>query len=344
MTVSVVIPTKDRRESLLRLLRSLRRQTVRPVQTIVVEAGNEPLGPGELQEFTDIGVRVIRSEPSVCHQRNTGIRAATSDLTFLCDDDMEPDADYVETLATALNGPVRTPIATGLIREAGTDGILRSMPQISFRRLVWNFLFGGGVWADLEELIVFPLFRPVLSSLRRYYRAKGNSHTAAGWPLVTQVRGGSFRTEVYGLGVCMARTELFRAHPFSVSLDPKGIGDNFVFIHSLRQSQPITVVTSTGAVHHRLSGTGLPDPERYARRILVLDAVLTLQPHPDADHRPYLIRSLYGNLIAFIIHTRWELARATHHVIGHVRHGSNPYVAALRTDSPAPEPLQLPPQ
>ena len=83
--VSVVIPTKNRRSSLERLLASLRRQTLTDVEIIVVDDGStEPVGHIP-------GVRTLRHEQSrgACASRNAGFRASTAEYIAYFDDDAE---------------------------------------------------------------------------------------------------------------------------------------------------------------------------------------------------------------------------------------------------------------
>ena len=101
MELSVVIPTRNRRESLLRLLQSLSSQKYQLKEVIIVDASDQEIDVAELQAmFKSFPIRYLRSIASVCSQRNTGIKTATSEFIFLCDDDIEITDDYLLTLMT----------------------------------------------------------------------------------------------------------------------------------------------------------------------------------------------------------------------------------------------------
>jgi GT2 family glycosyltransferase len=95
-SISLIVATKDRPEDLRRLLESLRRQTERPDEIVVVDASRESVEP-VINEFRDLTIRYLRHwPPSAAAQRNAGIRAcnAASTLIGFADDDttFEPQA------------------------------------------------------------------------------------------------------------------------------------------------------------------------------------------------------------------------------------------------------------
>ncbi|MCE8510000.1 glycosyltransferase family 2 protein [Ruegeria pomeroyi] len=88
--VSVVIPVFDRRESVRAAIASARRQTVPPVEIIVVDDASTDGTAEELAQF-ERDVRVIRltERKGAAHARNVGIAAAIgSHVAFLDSDDL----------------------------------------------------------------------------------------------------------------------------------------------------------------------------------------------------------------------------------------------------------------
>ena len=93
---SIVVATKDRPDDLRRLLQSLRQQTVKPAEVVIVDASREPV------EFIVIAFPELRTQyvrhwpPSATAQRNAGIRACDPSATLIgfADDDatLEPDS------------------------------------------------------------------------------------------------------------------------------------------------------------------------------------------------------------------------------------------------------------
>ena len=95
MKVSIVIPTFNRPGLLKRLLKSIRAQTFRDYEVIVVDDGSEDRGAYEslnrefkrkIKSFRYLRTEGRRGAP---HSRNLGIRAARYPLVALVDDDDE---------------------------------------------------------------------------------------------------------------------------------------------------------------------------------------------------------------------------------------------------------------
>jgi glycosyltransferase involved in cell wall biosynthesis len=114
MQISGVIPTVDRKMRLLSLLASLDRSTHPIHEVIIVDSGNDRLVPDEYSTIKNFPIYYISSERSVCIQRNTGIKQAKSGWIFLCDDDIEIPADYLQKLSIHLNDHPDTGAISGL--------------------------------------------------------------------------------------------------------------------------------------------------------------------------------------------------------------------------------------
>jgi glycosyltransferase involved in cell wall biosynthesis len=94
--LTFVVPTKDRPDELLRLLKSLETQTAPPDEIIVVDGSAEPLQE-VVEACPGLRVRTLRCvPPSATRQRNAGIQAVRQDqgLIGILDDDsvLAPDA------------------------------------------------------------------------------------------------------------------------------------------------------------------------------------------------------------------------------------------------------------
>ena len=89
--VSVVIPTHNRRELLIQAVASVRSQTMRNLEIVVVDDGSTDDTTSALSSISDVRLRVIHLSEArgVSHARNRGIRAATGQwISFLDDDDL----------------------------------------------------------------------------------------------------------------------------------------------------------------------------------------------------------------------------------------------------------------
>ena len=95
-SISVVIPCKDRAESLHRALVSVSEQTMLPDEVIVVDDGSEP--PLRVSERYAMPVKIIRQRnQGPAAARNRGVREAAGEWIALLDSD---DVWFPEKLAT----------------------------------------------------------------------------------------------------------------------------------------------------------------------------------------------------------------------------------------------------
>ncbi len=98
--LALVIATKDRPNELRRLLLSVRRQTRRPEQIIIVDGGAAPVGD-VVGAFDDLNITYRRSlPPSSSRQRNEGIDLAGPDITLIgfLDDDCVLEDDSIRAM------------------------------------------------------------------------------------------------------------------------------------------------------------------------------------------------------------------------------------------------------
>lgn len=111
-SVAVVVPTRDRVESLRRCLRALEDQTLRPRQVIVVDDGStRPEQVADAVAETRGGCLVRGAGAGPAAARNAGARAARASIVCFTDDDCEPAREWIERLT----GPIRSgaPAAAG---------------------------------------------------------------------------------------------------------------------------------------------------------------------------------------------------------------------------------------
>jgi glycosyltransferase involved in cell wall biosynthesis len=105
VTISVVVPTRDRPWSLARCLDALAAQDADRLELVVVDDGSRDRGAVEATVATAPGTRLLRTPgrgPGTA--RNLGARAARGDVVCFTDDDCEPDRGWVRRLAAAARG------------------------------------------------------------------------------------------------------------------------------------------------------------------------------------------------------------------------------------------------
>lgn len=328
MDVSVVIPTRNRVESLTRLLGSLGSQTHPLREVLIVDASDSPLQfPPLRAQFPRLNIRLLHSKPSACVQRNLGIRAAASEYIFLCDDDIEVPPDYVDLLAEHFRGNPDVGAASGLVMEPGNDGVFNDgFHRISLASLLSNFVFQHTVWADLSTLRSDLPVSLILSCLRRFYKWRGNAFTLAGWPLLTQVQNPVFRTAIYGLGGSIIRREWLLRSPYDEILEEHGIGDNYGVALGFPGAQPIGVLMHAPVFHHKVHDNRLPAHESYLRRVLALHYFMMKSPRFSGVNRALLLWSLVGHLLGSMRHKDAMMLRSCTRAILLLASGRNPYV------------------
>lgn len=335
MTISVVIPTRNRPTHLVRALAAVARQTRRPDEVLVVDASDAPFDPTSAP-LPGLPVACLHSRPGVCRQRNAGIRRARGTHVLLLDDDIEIPDDYIERLAAFLATRPDEGAATGLWREASTpeaDALEFSTPSV--RHLAFAFVFQLTVWADVESAHGRGGAALALSALRRWYRRRANRWTLAGWPLVTHPRGDVIHVAVYTLGAALVRRDWLLASPYEERLGPHGHGDNYGVVLGFPGDRPVAVLTGLRATHHRAEENRLAPTRAYLDRVIALDYFLRTHGRFRPTARAWLAWSLAGSALAFAVRRRRDLARQALRALGIVASGRNP----LLTGAP-PSPVR----
>jgi glycosyltransferase involved in cell wall biosynthesis len=334
MQISVVVPTCNRRERLLRLLASLEQSIVPLAEVIVVDSGDQRLDDDGLRLFTRFPILYLNSERSVCVQRNLGIRTASSSWIFLCDDDVEVPSDYLERLTHYADAHPGTGAVSGLFLQKEGETWQGQYPVRSAKWLVWKFIFQLGIWGSIDcTSDGWPI-----KKIKEYYRRKGNHITRAGWPVITDLSGDSFITPVYTLGACLVRKEWLLQSPFDEVLDRNGIGENY----GVAAGFPVTgihILNQAFVYHHHEPAGRLQRPLTYFRRVLALDYFIRTRRELKHASRLWLIWSLVGNLIESLFAGESRMIRSGWKSIRLIVTGRNPYYLAAKKNERVTEPL-----
>ncbi|HVV51846.1 MAG TPA: glycosyltransferase [Polyangia bacterium] len=318
--ISVVIPTCDRRERVLSLLGDLSRSTHRPLEVLVVDSSDRPLGPDDVAPF-GASVRTLESPKSVCVQRNRGVREARGAWIFLCDDDVEVPPDYLDKLCAHLAAHPEAGAVSGLFLERSAERWVAQYPVTSRAWLLWARLFHLGLWGEIH-------CRGLLGDLlTEHYRRRGNHISSAGWPVLTDFQAPFFRTPVYSLGAALVRREWLLRSPFDEALERHGYGDNYGAALGF-PSEGIHVVTEAFVHHHKAAADRPAATFAYANRILAIDRFIDARPELEGVRRGWLLWSLLGNAIYYAGTRRLDLSWSSLKTLSIVLAGRNPYRAA----------------
>ena len=330
LTISVVIPTRNRRGSLARTLAALVRQTRAPEEVLVMDASDQPLdGAAMRSAHPGLPITCLRAPAGVCSQRNLGIRSARESHVLLLDDDIEAPGDYLERLAGHLDEHPSEGAVTGVLCEPdGSGATTREFSVPTVRYLVFAFLFQLTVWSDVEAVRGSRVIAVPLAAIKRWYRRRGNGWSLAGWPLVTQPRGTVIHTAIYALGAALVRRDWLLASPYEERLGAHGIGDNYGVALGFPADRGVAVLTDLPVLHYRATDNRLDPVEAYYQRVLALDYFVRTNARFSRVHSAWLAWSLVGNTVAFALRNRWDLVGRTVRALGIVLTSRNPLLAS----------------
>jgi len=322
--ISAVIATRNRKDSLYRTLRALSNQTCKLQEVIIVDSSDEKLDVAELlNTFSYLNFKYMTSAPSVCLQRNIGIRKSTSDYIFICDDDVEPGPEYVLALSNYIESNSSVNAVSGLIMQKDENEVWVSQyPPKSSANLLFSFIFQLSIWGEVDEKVLNSFW---LKPIIEFYKKRGNHFSFAGWPIITDFRKPNFKTNIYGLGASIVKKELLINNPFDEVLDNNGIGDNYGICIGFPDK--VNVLTETFVFHHKDSENRLDSTITYYRRVLALHYFLRKSKRFNSINTLWLVWSLIGSIILFVKNRQFRLARAALKSIIVIVTFNNPYCA-----------------
>src|SRR4030095_8766784 len=333
MDISVVIPTCNRKEQIISLLKTLDQSSCPLYEVLIIDSGEDKLSEADYGDFTHLNIHYIESEKSVCIQRNIGIQRARGEWIFLCDDDMEVPVDYLQKLAEHGAAHGESGAISGLVLQKLNGEWLASYPINSARMLVWKFLFQLNIWGEINCRNNSALVKRI----KKYYQRKGNHSSKAGWPVVTDFSGNYFTTPVYGLGASLVQREWLLQSPYEEVLDKHGIGDNYGV--NIGFPAKIHVLTNAFVYHHRGPENRLLRPLQYFRRVLALDYFRKVREKPASVKKSWLLWSLGGNFLSFLFVGDVVMLRPTVKSIWQIALGRNPYYRGARLNKKVVEPM-----
>jgi len=325
-TVSVVIPTCNRKQRLLRLLQNLHESTYPLHEIIITDSGEDRLDEGDFLMDKKICVKYLPCEKSVCIQRNKGINEATGEWIFLCDDDIEVPPDYIQKLFTHINHHPEAGAVSGLVLQKDGVNWEAKYPTKSTFQLLWKYIFGLSMWGEIE--CSNNLFT---TGIIKHYKKKGNHISKSGWPVITNFSGDYFLTPVYGLGASLIKREWLLHSPYDDVLDSHGLGDNYGVAAGFPSN--IHIYNPAFVFHHHAPENRLAASLLYYRRILALDYFRRRKKQLGMVKKRYLLWSLTGNMLSFAATRNWRKLKATIKLFGIILFNKNPYyTAALKGD------------
>lgn len=331
--ISVVIPTCNRPQLLHLLLADLDKSLLQVMEVIVVDSGEEILEASAYAAFSNLSVIYLRSERSVCIQRNIGIRAARGEWIFLCDDDIGVPADYLHKIHEHIQLHPEAGAISGLVLQLESNDWKSRYPVSSTSQLVWKFIFQQTIWGEIE----CERKNAITKRIAKFYRRKGNHISKAGWPVITDFSGSYFACPVYGLGASMVRKQWLMDSLYSEVLDRHGIGDNYGV--AMNFPGKIHVLPGAWVYHYQEPVNRLHRPTQYFRRVLALDYFASTNGRPNYIRKSWLLWSLAGNLLEFLFVRDRMMIKPVVKAIWVIVSGNNPYRTGATQNKKIVEPV-----
>ena len=308
--ISVVIPTKDRLKSLQRTLESINTQTLLPKEVIIVDSSISKLTYDALPKLPK-GITLIikHTKPSVCLQRNMGIELSLGKYILLCDDDFEISENYISKLSNYLETHPEINIVSGLILEKNNNTWKYQQPSISPLNLIYRYLFSLSIWGSVN-FKVYPQW--YLRGIVNHYKKLGNTISKAGWPIISDFENDVILTRIYSLGISLFKAEKLKQHPFDLSFEEHGIGDNYDLALQINGIQKTHVLKNAKVYHHKETDNRLPTPRSFFYRAQALRYILRKHKnHFNKANRFWFSWSMFGHLLYFLAKGNLQMAKAS---------------------------------
>jgi glycosyltransferase involved in cell wall biosynthesis len=332
MHISVVIPTCNRKQRLLSSLRSLQYSSYPLLEVIIVDSGEDRLLSADYAIFKNLDIKYIDSEKSVCIQRNEGIRRAAGEWIFLCDDDMKVPSDYIQKLSEHAIAHPEAGAISGRVLQQEANAWTATYPVTSAFQLLWKFIFQLSIWGEINCRDT----NIITKKITAWYKRKGNYISKAGWPVLTDFSGDFSLVPLYTLGASLVKRDWLLNAPYDEVLDRYGIGDNYGV--AMDFPSPVHLLNSACVYHYQEPANRLKGSLQYFRRILALDYFMQTKEKLHHAKRWWLLWSLTGNLLSFLITGDRDKIHASLRCIRIVAFGKNPYYQAAKNKQRVTEP------
>jgi glucosyl-dolichyl phosphate glucuronosyltransferase len=212
LTVSVIIPTKNRSADLARTIETLLQQTVQPLELIIVDQSPSPSFRKKISIHTQCIHDPALSGASVA--RNVAMEHARGDIWLFLDDDVLLDPDFIEKILEAYDEKV-----------AGVSGIITNYSTPALRQRLWEVVFQLGPFRDERQ---------------RVYRDADRLLDA-----------GPIRVRQFGAGLMSFRASRIRGHRFDTNLVGASPGEDIDFCAGLPIESVLLIAPKARLIHNR---------------------------------------------------------------------------------------------
>lgn len=212
LSVSVIIPTKNRAVDLARTIETLLQQTVQPLELIIVDESPAPTFTREIK-FPVVCIHdTTLSGASVA--RNVAMGRARGDIWLFLDDDVLLESNFIEEILRVYGSNV-----------AGVSGIITNYSVPPLKQRLWEAIFHLGPFRDERQTI--------------YRRA------------ATLRAAGPIRVRQFGGGLMSFRASAICNHRFDPNLTGASPGEDIDFCAGLPTESVLLITPQARLIHNR---------------------------------------------------------------------------------------------
>jgi GT2 family glycosyltransferase len=236
LLISLIVATKDRPADLRRLLESLRRQTVKPGEIVIVDASRESV-ESVVTGFPELNTRYVRHwPPSAAAQRNAGIRACdrSARLIGFADDDTTFEPDAFEAMLR-------------FWESAGEDVLGAAFNILNYRLPGWQALKRGRISARLG-----------------LYPARPGGVAPSGWQAVIGKVSQTQFVEWLPTTAVVWRRDALARQAFDEYFDTYSYVEDLDLSYSIGRNGKLAIVAEAGYSHFPSAG-GRVSPRQFGR-------------------------------------------------------------------------------
>lgn len=212
LTVSVIIPTKNRAVDLARTIETLLQQTVQPLELIIVDQSPSPT----FTRKVTIPIVCIHDPKlsGLTAARNASMKIARGDIWLFLDDDVLLEPDFIEEILKAYDTNV-----------TGVSGIITNYSVPPLKQRLWEAVFQRGPFRDERQTI---------------YRKAAKLQGAR-----------PIRVRQFGGGLMSFRASAIRNHRFDANLSGASPGEDIDFCAGLPKESILVITPRARLIHNR---------------------------------------------------------------------------------------------
>lgn len=148
--ISLIIPVRNEAHQIKGLLQSIREQTYKSLEVIIVDDHSEDILHQVVNDFNLANVVIIRNEGiGKKHAIATGVAKANGDIIVTTDADCSMLPTWIETMGASFHDP-KIKLAFGTVRIQYTNNFFSSLQAIEFASLIGS----GGAAAALGNPVM----------------------------------------------------------------------------------------------------------------------------------------------------------------------------------------------